>query len=93
MKFQPYYKLTDMSILNTLDEVYTFFGATITANVFYSTFSQYKEKIIEDIIFRALTLTPQDYENYYESPEEFIYTLIHIIDRDVKLKTRKDVDQ
>jgi hypothetical protein len=38
------------------------------ANSFYSIFVHYKEKIIEDLIFRALVLTPNDYENYYENP-------------------------
>lgn len=49
--------------------------------------------MIEDLIFRALVLTPNDYENYYDNPEEFINSLIHIIERDVKIKLRKDDDQ
>ena len=49
--------------------------------------------MIEDLIFRALVLTPNDYENYYEDPEEFINSLLHIIERDVKVKFRKEDDQ
>lgn len=49
--------------------------------------------MIEDLIFRALVLNPNDYENYYEDPEEFINSLIHIIERDVKVKFRRDEDE
>lgn len=38
-------------------------------------------------------LTPVDYENYYEQPEEFINSLIHVIGRDIKVKQRRDVDE
>lgn len=68
MKNCPYYKISDLSVLNTLDESYSLFRSTILANTFYSIFVQYKEKIIEDLIFRALVLTPNDYDNYYDYP-------------------------
>ena len=48
--------------------------------------------MIEDLIFRALVLTPNDYENYYEDPDEFINSLLHIIERDLKVKFRRDDD-
>lgn len=54
---------------------------------------QYKDKIIEDLIFRALILTPNDYDNYYEQPEEFINSLVHVIERDIKIKQRREPDQ
>lgn len=66
MKSYPYYKIGDLSVLNALDEVYGFFITTIRANAFYAVFVKNKEKMIEDLIFRALMLTPNDYENYYE---------------------------
>lgn len=68
MRSYPYYKIGDLSVLNTLDEVYGFYITTIRANTFYSVFVKNKEKMIEDLIFRALMLTPNDYENYYEQP-------------------------
>ncbi len=89
MKSHPYYKISDLSVLSSLDEVYGFFITTIRANNFYHIYVQYKEKMIEDLIFRALVLTPNDYDNYYEQPEEFINSLVHIIEKDVKIKARK----
>lgn len=65
MKKHPYYKIKDLSVLSTLDEVYIFFITSLRINCFYQVFVQYKEKMIEDLIFRALVLTPNDYENYY----------------------------
>lgn len=93
MRSYPYYKIKDLSVLNTLDEVYGFFITTIRANSFYHTFVKNKEKMIEDLIFRALMLTPIDYENYYDQPEEFINSLVHIIGRDIKIKQRRDPDE
>jgi hypothetical protein len=93
MKNHLYYKITDLSVLNSLDEVYSLYITTIRANSFYHVFVQFKEKMIEDLIFRALVLTPNDYENYYENPEEFINSLSHIIGRDIKVKQRKDIDE
>jgi len=89
MKNHPYYKIKDLSVLSSLDEVYVLFISALRSNLFYNVFVQYKEKMIEDLIFRALVLTPTDYENYYENPEEFINSLIHIIERDVKIKLRR----
>jgi hypothetical protein len=65
MKRQPYYEIKDLSVLNTLDEIYSFMVVSLRANDFYHIFVQYKDKMIEDLIFRALMLTPIDYENYY----------------------------
>jgi hypothetical protein len=46
--------------------------------------------MIEDLIFRALVLSPIDYENYYDDPEEFLNSIVQIVQKDVKLKTKYD---
>lgn len=61
MRSYPYYKISDLSVLYTLDEAYGFYITTIRTNAFYAVFVKNKEKMIEDLIFRALTLTPNDY--------------------------------
>lgn len=42
MENHPYYKIKDLSVLNTLDEVYGLFSAVVRTNTFYNVFTQYK---------------------------------------------------
>ena len=44
--YGPYYKIKDLSILNTLDNIYSFYTTVIKTNSFYQTFVDYKEKMI-----------------------------------------------
>jgi len=46
MRSYPYYKIGDLSVLNTLDEVYGFYITTIRTNAFYTVFVKNKEKMI-----------------------------------------------
>lgn len=39
MKNYVYYKIKDLSVLNTLDEVYGLFTAVVRTNTFYNVFS------------------------------------------------------
>ncbi len=42
----PYFKIKDLSVLATLDIVYSFYITSIRANSFYHVFLEHKEKMI-----------------------------------------------
>lgn len=62
----------------------------LRSNLFYNCFLSLKQEIIE-CLYRTLALSPADYDNYYNHPEEFINSINHIFDMNVvaTLKPKK----
>ena len=56
---------------------------------FFQQFIELKNSLIFGCILKVLAFTPDDFEKYYYEPEEFLHTLLQIIDLDTSALLQK----
>lgn len=90
--FMPYEKIKSSSLLRLCEEIYDLLLAAIKCNLYYSDFIELKKPLFEGCILKTLLLNGEDYDNYFYMPEEFLNSLLHVIDKDSTdfLKIRKN---
>jgi hypothetical protein len=58
-------------------------------NDFYHVFNQFKNEIIDKVIFPCLALTPKEATYFYDDPEEFIMFSLQVVERDLKSSAKR----
>jgi hypothetical protein len=84
----PYFQLKP-GALDVVEQVYGFLTICLRTNMYYSLFAECRNILIHKCIFKTLALSPNEYSNYYQQPEEFLNTLIHIFDIDTVAMGKK----
>ena len=78
----PYHKIPNQNLVKLLEEIYDCLLIAVRSTVYYSTFNECKQSLIQGCIFKTLILNEDDYDNHIYYPSEFIDSLFQIIDKD-----------
>ena len=74
-----YYKLASSQI-KVCEEICLYLLATLRLGAHFALFTELKQSLVFNCLFKMLAFTPNDYDRYYNDPDEFLNSLLQLID-------------